>query len=90
MSSATEFVQATVRKSLTGAAVGAGVGAGVGVLVQFASSKKAIKKADASEAGQKGGGDRAGGEKTEPDKDRYPDLYAEAEVYWLVECMKEF
>ncbi len=94
MSSATEFVQATVRKSLTGAAVGAGVGAGVGVLVQFASSKKASKKADdASEAGQKGGGgDRAGGGggKTEPDKDRYPDLYAESEVYWLVECMKEF
>ena len=87
MSSATEFLQAAVRKSLTGAAVGASVGAGVGVIVQFASSKRASQKENTGDGEQSGD---SVVEKLESDKDRYPDVYAESEVYWLVECMKEF
>ena len=94
MSSATEFMQAAVRKSLTGAAVGAGVGAGVGILVQIAASKKARRQEQEEENDQSKqenssvASNKKDREKSE--KEMYPDLYAESEVYWLVECLKEF
>ena len=87
-------MQAAVRKSLTGAAVGAGVGAGVGILVQIAASKKARRQEQEEENDQSKqenssvASNKKDREKSE--KEMYPDLYAESEVYWLVECLKEF
>jgi len=80
---ATEFVQQTVRKGLAGAAVGAGIGAGVGVLYQFSVSGK---KNAAEE--QDNGASRK--DNTVCIGDTYPDLYAESEVYFLVEDMMEY
>lgn len=78
---ATEFVQQTVRKSLAGAAVGAGIGAGVGVLYQFSSGKKSAGQ-DSDAADNNGDRSRI--------CNNYPDLYAESEIYYLVEVMMEF
>jgi hypothetical protein len=74
-----------VRKSLTGAALGAGVGAGVGVIVQFASANRKRKQLVDGD-----GHNNPTDDGNTLEKERYPDLYAESEVYWLVEVMKEF
>ncbi len=75
---ATEFVQQTVRRSLAGAAVGAGLGAGVGVLYQFTNY---------GDDAESKGNDAAPKTNTGT---QFPDLYADADVYYLTEDMKEF
>ena len=59
----------------------------MGVIVQFASSKR---NTPSNKEENSDGGNATDATTAAIDKERYPDLNAEPEVYWLVECMKEF